>query len=294
MKSSAPLFGLLLAGCLIAAACTADTVALDTSDEVKSINSSTEQDVQAIAPSTLGFAKTETTGTQETAKQTSQSVKAKATTTLRRATSTTVPATTTTTVGTTSSVVVQAVEPQSAGAAATSESSYATVGAIKLFHPANWVETIGFHQSSHEGAQEQVATDAAIAPFVLPSRGRIAGPMSAADVVVKPDARIIAPVTGQVTRAENYTLYCKHTDAVIEIAPAANPNWRVKVLHISGLSVGVGDQVVGGITEIAARPTELPFDSQVDRHSALSAVRHVHIEVVDPSIPNVVKPGTEC
>jgi hypothetical protein len=49
------------------------------------------------------------------------------------------------------------------------------------------------------------------------------------------------------------------------------------------------------MTPIALHPTQLPFPSQVDDHrTADPAWPHVHIEVVDTSIPNVPSPGEGC
>jgi hypothetical protein len=52
-----------------------------------------------------------------------------------------------------------------------------------------------------------------------------------------------------------------------------------------------GDRVVAGETVVAAAPRMLPIVSQVDEHSA-TGWPHVHIEVVDPSVP--VPPGSGC
>jgi hypothetical protein len=38
----------------------------------------------------------------------------------------------------------------------------------------------------------------------------------------------------------------------------------------------------------------LPFESQVDEYTAQPANPHVHIEVIDPSIPNIPGPGGGC
>lgn len=169
---------------------------------------------------------------------------------------------------------------------------FAEVGGITLHHPSKVVEAIGFHQSNHEGAREQAVAKTAAGPVLLGDRGRLSGRHSAADVVVAPDVEIRSPVTGVVIRAGTYTLYCDHLDDYVVIAPDANPAWEVKVLHIDGVVVAAGDRVRAGSTMIAPRATVLPFRSQVDGHTASPAWPHTHIEVVDPSIPNVPNGGS--
>lgn len=168
---------------------------------------------------------------------------------------------------------------------------YATTGPVSLTLPSRGVDMIGFHQSGHPGAQAQSARQTATPKMTLPSRGRGTGLTTAADVVADPDMPVLAPVTGRVIRGGSYVLYCDHTDEYAVIAPDARPDWEVKILHVHGLQVGAGDRVVAGETVIAAGPRQLPFDSQVDDYSS-TRWPHVHLEVVDPSIPP--KPGGGC
>jgi hypothetical protein len=59
--------------------------------------------------------------------------------------------------------------------------------------------------------------------------------------------------------------------------------------------VGRGDRVVAAETVLAPRPRQLPFESQVDELRTVDpAWPHVHIEVVDPSIPDIPSPGGGC
>ncbi|MEX2393331.1 MAG: hypothetical protein WD826_02510, partial [Actinomycetota bacterium] len=89
-------------------------------------------------------------------------------------------------------------------------------------------------------------------------------------------------------------LYCKYNDDYAVIAPDAHPNWEVKLLHIDGVAVRPGDRVVAGETLMAPRATKLLFKSQVDKITAKPSWPHVHVEVVDPQIPNVASPGSGC
>ena len=53
-----------------------------------------------------------------------------------------------------------------------------------------------------------------------------------------------------------------------------------------------GERVTAGETVLAPGPTQLPFESQVDELRTVDpAWPHVHIEVVDPSIPDRPTPG---
>jgi murein DD-endopeptidase MepM/ murein hydrolase activator NlpD len=170
---------------------------------------------------------------------------------------------------------------------------FATVGGLVLLHPSSRVERIGFHESNNDGARELEALPTAVAPVTLESRERDNPARTAADVVVDPTLEIRAPVTGTVIRAGTYTLYCDYTDNFVVIEPDDHPGWEVKVLHIDGLLVGRGDRVIAGQTAIAPKPRQLPFESQVDEIRTVDpAWPHVHIEVVDPSIPD--RPGEGC
>jgi hypothetical protein len=172
---------------------------------------------------------------------------------------------------------------------------FATVGGITLQHPARHVERVGFHQSNHEGAQIQEVLPTAVRPTTLDSRDRLTDARTAADVVVEPGSEIRAPVSGVVKRSGHYVLYCKYSDDFLVIEPDAHPGWEVKLLHIDGVMVGPGARVEAGVTVVAPRATQLPFESQVDEvRTEDPAWPHVHIEVVDPSIRNVPSPGGGC
>ena len=163
---------------------------------------------------------------------------------------------------------------------------YATVGALVLHHPSDRVEAIGFHQSAQDGAQQQTALPTAVRSFTMTSRERDTIDRGAADIVVEPGRQLRAPVSGTVIRARSYTLYCDYTDQTISIEPDAHPGWQVRMLHIEGLLVGVGDRVEAGVTPIAQHARVLPFDSQVEEDTGLPRWPHTHVEVVDPTVPD--------
>ncbi len=163
---------------------------------------------------------------------------------------------------------------------------YAVAGPVTLHHPSDHVEAIGFHQSGHDGAQHQSSVPGSARWFVQEDRGRDTDPQGAADIVVEPDREIRAPVTGTVIRAGTYTLYCDKVDQYAVIEPDARPGWEVKVFHVEGLALSSGQRVEAGVTRLAARARVLPFASTVNDDTALPAWPHVHVEVVDPSVPD--------
>ncbi|MGQ0616869.1 MAG: cell wall-binding repeat-containing protein [Acidimicrobiia bacterium] len=172
-------------------------------------------------------------------------------------------------------------------------SPFAVAGPLTLVHPAARIERVGFHESNNDGAQQMEVLPTAVAPITLETRERGTGSRSAADVVVEPGSEIRSPVTGTVRRAGTYVLYCNYSDDYVVVEPDARPGWEVTVLHIDGVQVSSGDRVVAGQTVLAPAPTQLPFASQVDDHrTAEPAWPHVHIEVIDPGIPD--RPGAGC
>ncbi len=172
---------------------------------------------------------------------------------------------------------------------------YADAGGVVLLHPSNVVEWIGFHESAHDGARVQSPLPSAVRHAVLESRDRGTGGATAADIVVQPGTPIRAPVTGVVKRGGGYTLYCDTPDEYVVITPDAQPAWEVKILHMNGVRVAKGQRVEAGVTEIAQQAHLLPFRSQVDEVRRYDpAWPHVHVEVVDPSIPDRPTPGAGC
>ena len=160
-----------------------------------------------------------------------------------------------------------------------------SVAGLTLTMPAAIVERVGLHQSSHPGALRLTPPDTPSArTTVMDSRGRGTDRQGAADVAVEPAASILAPISGWVARAGNYTLYCRYRDGFVVINPDGRPDLEVKLLHVQGVAVKAGDRVEVG-QRVAARATLFPFQSQIDRLTGEPSWPHVHIEVVDPSIP---------
>ncbi len=169
---------------------------------------------------------------------------------------------------------------------------FATTGTLTLVHPVARVEVIGFHESTHDGSQQMDTTLTVATNNTLDSRGRETGSRTAADIVVDPTSEIRSPITGTVIRSGGYVLYCDISDQFVVIEPDDQPGWEVKMFHINGLRVSNGDHVEAGITVLAGQATQLPFVSQIDGFSAEPSWPHVHVEVIDPSIPD--RPGGGC
>jgi hypothetical protein len=169
---------------------------------------------------------------------------------------------------------------------------FAFASDVTLHYPSSRVEHVGFHESNDEGAQQMQALPGVDAT-TLEDRGRGTGSQTSADVVVDPESEIRAPVSGTVTSSGSYVLYCDKRDYFLNIEPDDHPGWKVRMLHMTGLNVSVGDVVVVGETIVAPHARQLPFSSQVDDiRTAEPAWPHIHMEIVDPSIPNVPNPGS--
>jgi hypothetical protein len=179
-----------------------------------------------------------------------------------------------------------AVPPGPRALTSTEWKPYASVGPVVLHAPGELVEVLGYHEASHDGAQPQQPVPDAVRTVVLPSRGRGTDPQSAADLVVDPSREVRSPVTGTVVRAGSYVLYCRYADDFLVVEPDARPGYEVKLLHFEGLRVGRGDRVEAGVTVVGSGARILPFRSQVDDHTVAPHWPHLHVEVVDTSIPN--------
>ena len=170
---------------------------------------------------------------------------------------------------------------------------FALAGDLEVRMPVSRYETVGFHESGHDGAFQLEVVD--LDDWTtLASRGRGTGSRTAADIVTRVDEPVMAPIDGTVIRAGSYTLYCDHTDNFVVIEPSGRPGWELKIFHFSGLQVGVGDEVIASDTMIATGGRILPFVSQVDEFTAEPSNPHVHIEVIDTSIPDRPSSGGGC
>jgi murein DD-endopeptidase MepM/ murein hydrolase activator NlpD len=153
---------------------------------------------------------------------------------------------------------------------------FASVGSLGLHLPAHEVIVTGFHQASSPGS---LAMTPQAGHRVLPSRGRGSPATSAVDIVLVDDQPVRSPVSGTVTKVESYSLYGRYPDRRIIIRPHDAPQARVVMLHVTGVRVEAGQQVEGGVTEIAGGARRFPFRSQVDAETKPHSWPHVHYEV---------------
>lgn len=167
-------------------------------------------------------------------------------------------------------------------------------GEVPLVIPIGKVELIGFHEAGHPGSQAINAAGTGLPSMILESRSRGTAATSAADIVVPPGEPVRAPATGTVISANTYTLYCEHTDKLVYIEPDGLPGWVVKIFHVTGEIPAVGTRVIAGQSVVADGARQLPFESQVDEFTAEPSWPHVHVEVVDTSIPDTRPPGPGC
>jgi murein DD-endopeptidase MepM/ murein hydrolase activator NlpD len=233
---------------------------------------------QAATPTT-----TSTTSTSTTTTSTSTSTTSTTTSTTSTSTTTTTTSTTTTTAAPTIPL-----EYHDTGYAV-----FARAGDLEVRMPVSRYETVGFHESGHDGAFQLEVVD--LDDWTtLASRGRGTGSRTAADIVTRVDEPVMAPIDGTVIRAGSYTLYCDHTDNFVVIEPSGRPGWELKIFHFSGLQVGVGDEVIASDTMIGTGGRILPFVSQVDEFTAEPSNPHVHLEVIDTSIPDRPSSGGGC
>ncbi len=152
---------------------------------------------------------------------------------------------------------------------------FAKVGGLRLSLPAHRIAGIGFHEAPRGGETRLAMTNLDERSFTMPSRGRGTHPTSAVDIAVPSDVQILAPVSGIVENVTVYDLYGKYPDAHLTIRPDGHADLGVRILHIRGVGVSVGERVEAGVTVIAAGANQFPFDSQIDSHVG----RHPHVDI---------------
>jgi hypothetical protein len=186
--------------------------------------------------------------------------------------------------------------------------AFARIDAVRLHLPAEEVVLVGFHEASTRDAlafdpvgsleDHQNTTkfdappDVASGPpyVVLSSRGRPFPATSAIDVLLDEAEPVRSPVAGVVTDVRSYHLYGKYADQRIEIAPLDAPGQRIVMIHLDGVSVSIGDEVLAGETIVAAGARLFPFGSHIDRYTEPHRYPHVHYEI--KRAPPTPGPGT--
>ena len=112
-------------------------------------------------------------------------------------------------------------------------------------------------------------------------------PDTAADVGAAPGTQVRAPVSGTVIAVRRYELYDRYEDFEIHIQPEGWPEVDVVLIHVADVSVSVGDDVLGGLTPIAAvRHLSDKVDLQLGGYTG-DGGNHVHVqlnELPDPAM----------
>lgn len=168
---------------------------------------------------------------------------------------------------------------------------------MHLYTPSADPIRIGFHEAAYGTAVGMIPLGRALANdnmgkyhlppltptdqqyLVLSSRGRPHHATSAADIVMRPGEPVRAVVTGMVVEAKPYMLYGMYPDAMIRIRSAEDNGKIVTMLHVTGLRVRVGQQILAGETIVADTATSFPFLSQIDYYLGGKPHPHVHVEV---------------
>jgi hypothetical protein len=113
--------------------------------------------------------------------------------------------------------------------------------------------------------------------MVMSSRGRGHAATSAVDVALAEGAVILSPVTGTVASVRRYRLYGAYRDFRVALRPEGHDRLRAIILHVTGLQVMRGSDLVAGVTVIGS-VRSFPFRSQVNDYVGVG-ISHVHIEV---------------
>ncbi len=107
--------------------------------------------------------------------------------------------------------------------------------------------------TGRDASKQPTGADAVLeGKFIRMWRARPGEPDTATDVGAPPGSDVFAPVSGTIVKIKKYKLYGKHDDYEIHIQPHGWPDIDLVMIHVTDLSAGVGDEVVGGVTRIAA------------------------------------------
>jgi hypothetical protein len=148
---------------------------------------------------------------------------------------------------------------------------------VTLFHPAETVIGVGFHESLFPTAQE-ILPQSDGEYVVMASRGRGTPATSAADIVVPSSSPVLSPVTGTVVDVIRYLLYCRSWDWELVIEPYGQPDVRVILLHFVNPLVEPGDRVVASVTPVGTSWTNDSPGAQ-ENDVFPDQYPHVHVEV---------------
>jgi biotin carboxyl carrier protein len=112
-------------------------------------------------------------------------------------------------------------------------------------------------------------------------RARPGRPDTAADVGALAGTTVLSPVTGTVVRIKPYKLYGKYPDFEMHIIPDGVAHIDIVMIHLTDVSIAVGDRVEAGVTPVAkVRKLSDKFHDQLADYTK-SPGDHVHLQVND-------------
>ncbi len=117
---------------------------------------------------------------------------------------------------------------------------------------------------------------------------RTGPPDTAVDIGADPGTPVYAPVSGTVLEVRPYWLYGEHEDYEIHITPNGWPEVDVVLIHVDNVVVAKGDEVVGGVTQIAeirglSGQVALQL-AQFDEHGG----NHTHMQLNRLDVPGIL------
>jgi len=147
-------------------------------------------------------------------------------------------------------------------------------------------DTKDAHGTGRDADAQPTGADAVLqGKFIRMWRSRPGNPDSATDVGAKPGSDVFSPVSGTVIKIKEYKLYGKYDDYEIHIQPKGWPTIDLVIIHVTDLSVAVGDEVVGGVTRIAAvRKLSDRVNHQLRDYTG-DGGDHVHIQLNNSKDP---------
>ncbi len=118
-------------------------------------------------------------------------------------------------------------------------------------------------------------------------------PDTAVDIGAPAGSTVYAPVTGTIIAITSYELYGKHEDIEIHIQPAGWPDIDLVLIHVSDVSVNVGERVTAGVTPLATvRLLSDRIDHQLGQYST-DPGDHVHMQLNRIGVPGNTEPPDE-
>lgn len=147
-------------------------------------------------------------------------------------------------------------------------------------------DTKDAHGTGRDPSKQPTGADAVLeGKFIRMWRARPGEPDTASDIGAPPGADVYAPVSGTIVKIKKYKLYGKCDDYEIHIQPDGWSDLDLVMIHVGDLSAEVGDEVVGGVTRIAAiRKLSTKVQHQLREYTG-DGGDHAHIQINNAKDP---------